>query len=74
MQRVVAQCRMCVVTHLRQQATEADAVGRAQRHLCLQFAVGQRLLDHGLAVIEGTGHAQRQDVVTKAAELVRLAR
>jgi hypothetical protein len=52
MRGVVGQRRMRVVAHLRQQAAQADAVGRAQRHLRLQFAVGQRLLDHRLAIVE----------------------
>lgn len=74
MRRIVGQCRVCVVAHLRQQAAETDAVGRTQWRLRLQLAVGQRLLDHRLAVVERTRDTQCLDVVAEAAELVRLAR
>ena len=74
MRRVMGQRRMRVITHLRQQAAEADAVGRTQRHLRLQFAVSQCLLDHRLAIVERAGHAQRLDVVAETTELMRLAR
>ncbi|MNU98853.1 hypothetical protein D3C71_889740 [compost metagenome] len=71
---MMGQRRVRVIAHLRQPAPKADAVGRAQRHLRLQRAVAEGLLDHRLAVIERPGHAQGLDVVAEAAQLVCLAR
>lgn len=71
---MVLQSGMRVVAHLRQQAPQADAVGRTQRHLRLQRGIAQGLLDHRLAVVERAGHAQGLDVVAEAAQLMRLAR
>ena len=70
----VAQRRMRVVAHLRQQAAQADAVGGTERGLRLQLGVVQRALHQRLAVVERTRHAQRHDVVPEAAQLVGLAR
>lgn len=71
---MMLQSGMRVIAHLRQQATQADAVGRTQRHLRLQRGIAQGLLDHCLAVVERAGHAQGLDVVAEAAQLMRLAR
>ena len=49
---LVAQRGMRVITHLRQQAAQADAVGRTHRHLRLQRLVVERALDQSLAIIE----------------------
>ncbi|MCW0460882.1 hypothetical protein NB717_001950 [Xanthomonas sacchari] len=72
MRGMVLQGCMRVVAHLRQQAPQADAVGRTQRRLRLQVGVVQCLLDQRLAIVERAGHAQRLDVVAKAPELMRL--
>lgn len=63
---------MGVVAHLRQQAAQADAVGRTQRHGCLEAGIVQGLLDHGLAVIEHASHTQCMYVVAKTTQLVGL--
>ncbi len=74
MRRVMDQCAVRVIAHLRQQPAQADAVGRTQRRLRLQLDIAQSLLHQRLAVVERASHAQRLDVVAEAAELMRLAR
>ena len=61
-----------VVERLRQQAAQADGVGRAQPRRRRQLRIGQRGLHQALAVVEGAGHLQGVDVVAQRGELLLL--
>src|SRR6187402_1138137 len=62
------------VSHLRQEAPQADAVRRGHRHIGLQGGVAQCALHHALAVVETAFHTQGTHIAAEAAELVGLAR